>query len=80
MFWIIVGLTVGVLALETVVVACIVRKKHLDRWLPSYLFSMGSCPAAESAGHPYGISEKFQRPRRNRYKCHWTSHTVGTIR
>jgi hypothetical protein len=44
MFWIIIALTAGVLALETFGVACIVRKKHLDRWLPSYLFSMSSCP------------------------------------
>ena len=44
MFWIIVGLTVAVLAIETALVAYVVRKKHLDRWLPSYLFGMASCP------------------------------------
>jgi hypothetical protein len=44
MFWIFIGLIVAALAIETFVIAYVVRKKHLDRWLPSYLFGMGSCP------------------------------------
>lgn len=44
MYWIIAGVTVALLVLETALVAYIVRKKHLDRWLPSYLFGMNSCP------------------------------------
>jgi hypothetical protein len=44
MFWIFVSLTLAVLAIETAVVAYVVRKKHLDRWLPSYLFGMANCP------------------------------------
>ena len=44
MFWIVLALLVTVLAAESAVVAIIVRRKHLDRWLPSYLFGMASCP------------------------------------
>jgi len=44
MFWIFVGLTATVLIVETLVVSHIVRKKHLDRWLSSYLFGMQSSP------------------------------------
>jgi hypothetical protein len=43
-FWIFAGLTAAILIIETAIVAYIVRKKHLDRWLPSYLFGMNSCP------------------------------------
>ncbi|MDA1164113.1 MAG: hypothetical protein O3B13_13485 [Planctomycetota bacterium] len=44
MFWVFAGLTAAVLVIETVVVAYIVRRKHLDRWLPGYLFGMSGCP------------------------------------
>lgn len=43
MFWIFAGLATA-LIVETVVVAYIVRRKHLDRWLPGYLFGMQSSP------------------------------------
>lgn len=43
-FWIITGITVAVLAIETVFVAIVVRRKNLERWLPGYLFGMTSCP------------------------------------
>lgn len=44
MFWIIVGITLAILAAESVIVAVIVRKKNLDRWLPAYLFGMDRFP------------------------------------
>ena len=44
MLWIIVGTVVVLLALETAAIAYVVRLKHLDRWLPGYLFGMGNSP------------------------------------
>ena len=44
MFWPVIITVISVLVVESIVVAVIVRKKHLDRWLPSYLFGMDSCP------------------------------------
>lgn len=44
MYWIVAIIALLVLLVETAVVAVIVRRKHLDRWLPSYLFGMNACP------------------------------------
>jgi len=44
MFWPFVLAVILVLGLEFVVVAVLVRKKNLDRWLPSYFFGMNLCP------------------------------------
>ncbi len=44
MFWIVVGIAALVLVAETIAVALLVRRKNLDRWLPSYLFGMAACP------------------------------------
>lgn len=44
MYWIVALAALLVLAIETAVVAVVVRRKHLDRWLPSYLFGMNACP------------------------------------
>lgn len=44
MYWIVAAIAVLVLLAETIAVALIVRRKNLDRWLPSYLFGMNACP------------------------------------
>ncbi|MHC4878681.1 MAG: hypothetical protein ACYTGL_19710 [Planctomycetota bacterium] len=44
MYWIVAAVVALLLLAETVVVALVVRRKNLDRWLPSYLFGMHACP------------------------------------
>lgn len=50
MFWPVVITVVSLLVLESILMAVVVRKKHLDRWLPSYLFGMDSCPRLNQPG------------------------------
>ncbi len=44
MLWFIVLTSVAILIAETIAVGVVVRRKHLDKWLPSYLFGMDLCP------------------------------------
>ncbi len=44
MYWIVAAIAIVILLAETAAVALIVRRKNLDRWLPSYLFGMNACP------------------------------------
>ena len=44
MLWIVLFSALLVLVVETAAAALMVRRKHLDKWLPSYLFGMELCP------------------------------------
>ncbi len=50
MYWVVAAIAALVLLAETVAVAMIVRRKNLDRWLPSYLFGMNACPRLNRPG------------------------------
>ena len=41
--WVVLCIALIVLLAEAVAVAIVVRRKQLDKWLPSYLFGMSSC-------------------------------------
>jgi len=53
MLWFIVLTSVAILIAETIAVALIVRRKHLDKWLPSYLFGMDLCPRLNRPETPH---------------------------
>ena len=44
MLWFIVFTSLAILVVETLAAGFMVRRKHLDKWLPSYLFGMDLCP------------------------------------
>lgn len=68
MFWIVVGTAVSVLLIEAVVVAVVVRRKQLDKWLPSYLLGMEFCsrlnqptPRPDNAGELESVDVESQQ-------------------
>lgn len=69
MLWFIILTSLAILAVEFAVVAVVVRRKHLDKWLPSYLFGMDLCPRLNRPDASAAGTHSYQRSGNGSYQA-----------